>query len=151
MFRSAEVSVNFAGHPLAAPEVTVTTVPNTDLCNIWQQQVFLFFDAVLRCSGVALVRLVYQKSGGIFHSETLFITFTLWFYLSVFKNDLLWSKTARCSHPSSSPQGPLNLPLALWNLTRVLVLVSEKTAIGLKLSHKSVVTQADERRFENVW
>lgn len=97
-----------------------------------------------------------QESGGISTSEILLL-------LSHYRSICLYSRmilygvrlqdTSRCSHPSSSPQGPFKgkLPLTLWNLSRVLVLASENTAIGLKLSHKSVVTRADEHRFENVW
>lgn len=115
---------------------------------------FFFFDAVLRCSSVALVRAGYQKSGGIFTSETLLLHYH---FICLYSTMILYwvrlQDTSRCSHPSSSPQGPFKgkLPLNLWNLSRVLVLAFEKTAIGLKLSHKSVVTQADECRFENVW
>lgn len=42
MFRSAEVSVQFAGHPPHSVGDHVTAVPSSDLCNVGQQQVFIF-------------------------------------------------------------------------------------------------------------
>lgn len=43
MFRSAEVYVQFAGHPPHSVGGHIAAVPNSDLCNVWQQQVFLFW------------------------------------------------------------------------------------------------------------
>lgn len=42
MFRSAEVFIHFASLLPHSVGGHVAAVPNTDLCNVWQQQVFLF-------------------------------------------------------------------------------------------------------------